>query len=104
MRRAIALFEELTEGVDLSAYDHLLIDPDLDRDSELFISLYQQLEEHGFEVLPYEEAGRRAAVLRNRFSRELEYLIDGLLCPRGFWAPDIGLELEAPLTAKPKPE
>jgi len=94
MRRAIALFEELTEGVDLSGYDHLLADPDIERESGLFADLYEQLEDHGFELLPYGEAGRRAAIIRNRFSRQLEFLIDGLLCPRGFWAPDLALELE----------
>lgn len=98
MRRSIALFEELTEGVDLSAYDHLLFDPEGESDSQLFVDLYEQLELHGFELLPYDEARRRAGVLRNRFSRELEFLIDTLLCPRGFWAPDLGLGLDDPVS------
>lgn len=96
LRRAIALFEELTEGVDLSTYDHLVPNPDGPVDSPLFRELYDELEAHGFELLPYEEAGRRARAIRARFARELEYLIDALLCPRGFWSLDIGLVLERP--------
>lgn len=99
LRRAIALFEELTEGVDLSAYDELVFDAEELRDSPPFRELYETLQEHGFELLPYEEATYRAWLIRNRFSRELEFLIDSLLCPRGFWSPDIGLgidELTAP--------
>lgn len=41
--------------------------------------------------LPYDEAREIAGLFRNRFSRELEYLIDAMLCPRGFWAPDLGM-------------
>lgn len=99
MRRAIALFEELTEGVDLSAYDHLLHDVDDAATAPMFQDLYDRLGEHGFELLPIDEARRRTGILRNRFSRELEYLIDTLLCPRGFWAPDIGLGIDDLLPA-----
>ncbi len=95
LRRSIALFEELTRGVDLSEYEHFVIDPatrDVN-DSPLFLDLYDRLQEHGFELLPLDEAAQRSLVFRNRFAPHLEYLIDTLLCPRGFWSPDLGLGL-----------
>ena len=98
MRRSIALFEQLTHGVDLSNYAHYTVDPaiydnDETPENEQFRELYDALEAHGFELLPYDEAGRRALMFRNRYGPQLEYLIDALLCPRGFWAPQLGLEL-----------
>ncbi len=97
LRRSIALFEELTRGADLTDYQHFAIDasnsdPD-DVRGKLFRDLYTSLEDHGFELLPYQEALERTAVLRNRFAPQLEYLIDTLLCPRGFWAPNLALGL-----------
>ncbi len=92
LRRAITLFEELTHGVDLSDYEHLVADLDSSADTPLFRQLYDDLERHGFELLPYEEARRRSGAFRNRFAPQLEYLIDALLCPRGFWSPDVGLD------------
>jgi hypothetical protein len=94
LRRSIALFEAMTENADLSRYDHVIArHDDPAADSELFIQLYAQLEAHGFELLPYDEARVRAAEIRNRWAPHMEYLIDALLCPRGFWSPYIGLEL-----------
>ena len=93
LRRSIALFEELTRGVDLSGYEQFVVDPatrDVN-DSPLFLDLYNRLQDHGFEVLPLQEAAERSLVFRNRFAPHLEYLIDSLLCPRGFWAPDLAL-------------
>jgi hypothetical protein len=96
LRRSIALFEDLTRGIDLSAYQHHIIDPDGRQtdDSQMFADLYEQLGRHGFDLLPYDEALFRTTTLRNRFGPQLEYLIDTLLCPRGFWSPhlDIGLD------------
>ena len=98
LRRSISLFEELTRGVDLSDYERFRIDPD-DADmtgtegSQMFRDLYDRLEQHGFELLPYDEAVRRSSTLRNRFAPHLEYLIDSLLCPRGFWSPDLAIGL-----------
>ena len=48
----------------------------------------------GFELLPYDEAVRRTSILRNPFGPQLEYLIDALLGPRGFWSPDLALGLD----------
>ena len=96
LRRSIALFEELTRDVDLSDYEQYAVDPDDDiqPDREMFRDLYNRLGEHGFELLPYDDALRRTSILRNRFGPQLEYLIDTLLCPRGFWSPDLALGLD----------
>ena len=68
----------------------------MDANQELFRDLYDRLTAHGFELLPYEEARRRAASIRGRWAPQMEYLIDTLLCPRGFWSPAIGLGLPEP--------
>jgi hypothetical protein len=102
LRRSIALFEELTRDVDLSGYEHFVVDGssrDIN-DSPMFLDLYRRLEEHGFELLPLEEAAERSLAFRNRFAPQLEYLIDTLLCPRGFWAPDLGIELPDDVVAQ----
>lgn len=97
LRRSIALFEELTGRADLSEYQHFVVDPAVPNENEhFFVDLYDRLQRHGFELLPYDEARQRAVALRNRWAPQMEYLIDSLLCPRGFWAPAIHLELPAP--------
>lgn len=83
--------------VDLSDYarhtvDLAMYDAGEAPDNEQFAALCSTLEAHGFELLPHDEAGRRALLFRNRYAPQLEYLID-TLCPRGFWAPQLGLEL-----------
>lgn len=95
LRRAVEVFDLVTEGADLSPYDDHLTDPDAPGDRELFDQLYATLVAHGFDVVPYDEAAARAGTLRNRFARELEFTIDNLLCPRGFWSPAIGLPAPA---------
>lgn len=98
LRRSIALFEELTAGADLSGYQHFVADPIAPSENEhLFVDLYRLLEDHGFELLPYDEARHRAVTIRNRWAPQMEYLIDSLLCPRGFWAPAIHLDLASPV-------
>ena len=94
LRRIISLFEELTEGADLTVYraEHSRIPTDGD-DVTMFDDLYHRLESHGFELLPKDVALRRAAAFRNRFAPPMEFLIDYLLCPRGFWSPDLGIEM-----------
>ena len=103
LRRSIALFEELTRGVDLSDYDNHVFDPTADNTegADAFGDLYRQLGEHGFELLPYDEALARSSIFRNRFAPQLEYLIDELLCPRGFWSPDLALGLEEERQRRP---
>lgn len=91
LRRSIRLFDQLTFGVDLSDYvarqDETYADPE---GSAQFQALYQQLVDHGFEMLPYHDAREELVGLRRRYDAALEYLIDSLLAPRGFWGHAIG--------------
>ncbi len=48
---------------------------------------------HGFPLVPYEEAFARSRELRNHYVAELEYLIDALYAPRGFWGHVVGHRL-----------
>ncbi len=97
LRRSIILFDELTKGVDLSEYrerfDAGYQDAANDTEGEqLFRTLYQQLADHGFELHPYEQARRDSVELRRLYDAKLEYLIDELLAPRGFWGHKIGVK------------
>jgi hypothetical protein len=99
LRRSISLFEELTLGIDLSEYEYHATDVEVaerndNEGLQMFRELYDQLEQHGFELLPFDEATYRSSVLRNRFAPQLEYLIDALMCPRGFWSPNLALDLD----------
>lgn len=90
LRRTIKLFELLTAGVDLSEYRARL---DQTGNSELFAGLYTAMEEAGFDLVPLDEARVRAAEIRRMYGPHLEYLIDYLLAPRGFWGHAIGHRL-----------
>jgi len=100
LRRSVRLFEELTEGNDLTGYNDALVpleapDPDIDPDGDRFyIELYRDLEAHGFTLLPLEDARRRTAMLRNLYAPRMEYLIDELVAPRGFWGHVVGHQRE----------
>jgi hypothetical protein len=86
LRRAEAIFREMTHGVDLSAYQ-----PTVSADegaSPLFQNLYAELTAHGFQLRPFDEAAAYAREARRTFAPAMEYLIDDLLCPRGFWSID----------------
>lgn len=85
LRRAEAIFREMTVGVDLSAYASTTTTDEAD---EFFRTLYADLEAHGFSLRPYAEAREYARGARNAFAPAMEYLIDDLLCPRGFWSID----------------
>jgi hypothetical protein len=96
LRRSIRLFEELTEGVDLSDYEDAIV-PDVaaevpaDGDqSQFFEQLHADLVAHGFSVLPVAEARVRTAGLRNLYAPRMEFLIDELAAPRGFWGHVVG--------------
>ncbi len=97
LRRIITLFNELTDGVDLSEYRARLDENyDIDSDAEnneLFVSLHRQLTDHGFEVLPLQEARVETLQLRRLYDAQMEYLIDVMQAPRGFWGHKIGLPI-----------
>jgi hypothetical protein len=95
LRRAIILFDELTKGVDLSEYRVRLdatyeVDAD-ENGSQLFRELYRQLEAHGFDLRPIDVARAETLELRRLYDTKLEYLIDELVAPRGFWGHKIGV-------------
>ncbi len=94
LRRSIILFNELTADIDLSAYrariDATYAEFDTDDDTNLFRQLYDELEANGFELVDYDTALADTRLLRRMFDAPMEYLIDALLCPRGFWGHSIG--------------
>lgn len=92
LRRAIMLFDVVTEGADISPY-RAVLESNQQEGSDLFLDLHASMSAHGFDVIPIEEARDRARELRTRFAPQLEYLIDFLLAPRGFWGHAIGHRL-----------
>ena len=102
LRRAIVLFEELADGQDLSPYRKRLDDVYDERSdggvNEQFLNLYYRLEQHGFELVPMDEAREETLALRRRFDAQMEFLIDYYATPRGFWGHKIGLKM-APTAA-----
>jgi len=82
LRRAEAIFREVTQGHDLTPYQRMLDDQ---RTPEMFRQLYVDLTEHGFELRPFDECAAYTRRARATFAPALEFLIDDLLCPRGFW-------------------
>ncbi len=98
LRRSIILFDELTKGVDLSEYRERFDRSYEEADgvnAQMFQELYQQLLDHGFELHPYEKARAESMELRRLYDAKLEYLIDELLAPRGFWGHKIGVKAAA---------
>jgi hypothetical protein len=92
LRRSIRLFELLTEDADLSEYRRPYEEP-ADEPNPLFVELYHHLEEHEFDLIPFDEAVAVGRDLRSRWGPQMEYLIDLLLAPRGFWGHAIGHRL-----------
>lgn len=96
LRRAIILFDQLTRHVDLSDYqrtwDEQVAAADAGDDG-LFLQLYEDLQAEGFDLIPYEEARETARELRGPWSAQMEYLIDALAAPRGFWGHSVGHRL-----------
>lgn len=95
LRRSIILFDELTKGADLSEY-RARLDEDYARSAgdggdDAYKELYQELEDHGFELRPLEDARAETLELRRLYDAKMEYLIDELLAPRGFWGHKIGV-------------
>ncbi len=86
LRRAEAIFREMTAGHDISLYEERFWDAQ--RDRSLFVGLYERLTEHGFRLRPYDDAVEYSRSVRVTFAPAMEFLIDDLLCPRGFWSID----------------
>ena len=95
LRRAMILFEELTRGVDLSHYEAELdaTRAEVVADGGLFRELYDDLTAAGFDLIPYDEAQAVAGELRAIWGPKMEYLIDALAAPRGFWGHRVGHQL-----------
>jgi hypothetical protein len=86
LRRAEAIFTEVTRGADLTPYQTAFAPDEVVADSPLFRGLYDELTAHGFSLRPYPEAAAYARETRQSFAPAMEFLIDDLLCPRGFWS------------------
>ncbi|MEM9467608.1 MAG: potassium channel family protein [Actinomycetota bacterium] len=99
LRRAIILFDQLTEGLDLSEYEIAWSEQvraaEHDDEDGLFRVLYDDLAEAGFDLIPYEEAREVARELRTPWAPKMEFLIDALAAPRGFWGHTVGHRLGA---------
>ena len=94
MRRSTRLLQMLTAHADLSDYRQELDEAYAAPDEEMFPELYRSLQEHGFPMIPPDEARERSIELRRGYDAQLEFLIDLLEAPRGFWGHHIGHRLE----------
>ncbi len=83
LRRAEAIFREATVGRDLTEYEQMLGELS---GVDYFNQAYEELEQHGFKLRPRDEALAYSREIRSTYGAALEYLIDDLLCPRGFWS------------------
>lgn len=114
IRRSVALFNHLTEGVDLSAYraelDATYVSTEEGAGRELFRSMYDELADHGFELIDFEQARAETLAIRRLYDAKLEFLIDTMLAPRGFWGhaighrPDVVADLGSPPPDPPSEE
>ena len=97
LRRATAVLDELTAGVpaeELQPYVERHGRRPGEEPGELFNSLYDQLADHGFELVPFDVAVEHARHVRSQWAPQMEWAIDALLAPRGFWCPDqVGIDL-----------
>lgn len=56
-------------------------------------ALYDAMAERGFDLVEREDARAQTRELRSLYGAELEFLIDLLEAPRGFWGHSIGLPI-----------
>ena len=89
IRRSIRLLQNLTADFDLSPYRERL--DEAYEDDTMFRQLHADLTAGGFPVLPYQEALSHCLALCTKYDAEVEFLIDFLEAPRGFWGHSIGL-------------
>lgn len=96
LRRIVVLFDDLTHEVDLSEYrkqlDQTYLDDANDESDALFADLYAELSST-FDLIPFDQARAETLELRRKYDAQLEYLIDYLMAPRGFWGHSIGCKL-----------
>ncbi len=110
LRRSILLFDELVDDADLSTYRTRLDagyadDQAVEDDHSAYHDLYLRLEQQGFELVDYEQARSEAMALRRLYDAHLEYLIDAVVAPRGFWGHTIGHQVASMEgRAEPLPE
>ncbi|MDJ0768942.1 MAG: potassium channel family protein [Ilumatobacter sp.] len=83
LRRAEAIFREVTKGADLTPYVEAF---DAQDNTDLFRDLYDDLTAHGFQLRPFDDAMEYARTTRRSFGPAMEHLIDDLACPHGFWS------------------
>ncbi len=93
-RRSVRLFRMLTEGADLSEYRTRFDEVYATDQNEMWADLYHELEAHGFDLVPERVARQRTQELRREFDARLEFLIDELMAPRGFWGHDVAAQGE----------
>lgn len=104
IRRATGLFDEM---VSFATADHVAHYRQRhrrtvrDSDGRGLRDAYEQLREHGFELVPFDVAIEHARELRHGYAPHMELLIDYLLAPRGFWATG---GTEVPLLSRTHPE
>lgn len=89
IRRSTRLLQMLTAHADLSEYRAQIAT----EDDGQFRALYDHMAAHDFPLRPYDDALERSRELRNSYGAELEYLIDSLEAPRGFWGHVVGHRL-----------
>lgn len=94
VRRVVRLFDDLTAGVDLSEY-RARLDEQYEERGDYMDTMRKELTAHGFTMVSGEEAEQRLRGLRPQYDAQMEYLIDSLLAPRGFWGHAIGHRMQA---------
>ena len=76
----------MTVGHDISSYEAAYWGRD--RPPNEFDHLHDRLTAHGFRLRPADDARAYALDARATFAPAMEFLIDDLVCPRGFWSID----------------
>ena len=98
IRRGTRLLQLLTEGADLGEKQAEFDAAFGDSNAERLRPLYDRLDAAGFPMLAYDEARARSLALRGAYAPQLEFMIDSLDAPRGFWGHRIGKPLAPPTT------
>lgn len=90
LRRGTRLFQQLGQRVDLSEYVEAQEALYANRRHPARVGLYDQLVAAGYRVRPLDEGLDRLVALRRMYVPHMEFLIDYLEAPRGFWPHSIG--------------